>query len=400
MRLAARHRAKQRRVLAVHAVSRGPTQRGLAGLLFLGRALTGRAPAMVPVPRSRRAIPIQFRRGRRAGSPARRRMSWAAPFGTQPSAARQQDRDLASDARPDRSRTVPGGHLREAVWHGRGHRGLSIFEVTTSGGDHTYRGPSTTRHGLAGRSDVIEDLQRRDFTINALAWAGPPARPGPGRTTCPHSSTPLGAEPTWDDGSCGQSGMPTERFQEDALRLLRGARFAATLGLDHRAWLTMAGDRLARGGGDRCAGCPAERIAGELRLACWPTPPPSRGAAGIWLNYIGALTVVGCRSSRPSTAWPCTPSTRATTCSTTGMRPRTPRATLPGGPRNAWSSRPWLHDIGKPATFGRRALPPPRRRRGAAGRVRSCDRLRVAAGRPSTTSSHLVRHHMFGCDPT
>ncbi len=94
------------------------------------------------------------------------------------------------------------------------------YEVTTfrSDGEYTdHRHPDQ----VSFASDVLDDLSRRDFTVNAMAY---------------NSQSGL------LDPFCGivdienriirAVGDPKMRFEEDALRILRGMRFASQLGFD------------------------------------------------------------------------------------------------------------------------------------------------------------------------
>ena len=71
-----------------------------------------------------------------------------------------------------------------------------------------------------------EDLARRDFTVNAIAY-----EPTTHRIVDPH-----GGIADLEKGVLRAVGDPLERFTEDGLRVLRGARFVATLELE-REWL-------------------------------------------------------------------------------------------------------------------------------------------------------------------
>jgi putative nucleotidyltransferase with HDIG domain len=67
--------------------------------------------------------------------------------------------------------------------------------------------------------ELEEHLQRRDFTVNAIAWD-------------PRSDRlvdPTGGMPDLEDRLLRAVGDPRERFREDGLRPIRAARFAATL---------------------------------------------------------------------------------------------------------------------------------------------------------------------------
>jgi tRNA nucleotidyltransferase (CCA-adding enzyme) len=66
--------------------------------------------------------------------------------------------------------------------------------------------------------DIMEDLQRRDFTINAMAWN-------------PREFVYVDrALEDLKNGIVRAVGNPEERFNEDALRILRGVRFSCQLG--------------------------------------------------------------------------------------------------------------------------------------------------------------------------
>lgn len=132
------------------------------------------------------------------------------------------DWDLATDARPEEvqrifRRTVPIG-----VEHGTVGVLASddvMYEVTTFRLDVETDG----RHAVVEYSDSIEeDLGRRDFTINALAW-----RPSTGDLRDPY-----GGREDLRHGVLRAVGDPARRFAEDYLRVLRGLRFAGRYRLE------------------------------------------------------------------------------------------------------------------------------------------------------------------------
>ena len=93
--------------------------------------------------------------------------------------------------------------------------GLPV-EVTTFRREGAY---SDHRHPdrVAFTASLEEDLKRRDFTVNAMAWG-------------PEGLTDLfGGQEDLQKGLVRCVGSPDLRFQEDALRLLRGLRLAAQL---------------------------------------------------------------------------------------------------------------------------------------------------------------------------
>ncbi|MEX2443705.1 MAG: HD domain-containing protein [Alkalispirochaeta sp.] len=130
------------------------------------------------------------------------------------------DYDFATSATPEEvqqlfRRTIPTG-----IQHGTVtvvFEGFQ-FEVTTYRIDGRY---DDHRHpdSVTFTRSLYEDLRRRDFTINAIA-----ADPLTGRLTDPfHGRDDLRRR------TIRTVGDPAERFAEDALRMLRAVRFAATL---------------------------------------------------------------------------------------------------------------------------------------------------------------------------
>jgi tRNA nucleotidyltransferase (CCA-adding enzyme) len=132
-----------------------------------------------------------------------------------------KDFDVATSARPEDvqrsfSRTIPTG-----IEHGTVtvlSRGTHV-EVTTyrSEGEYTdSRRPST----VAFHTDIKEDLSRRDFTINAMAYD-----PVSGELV-----DPFGGQADLQAKLIRCVGTAAGRFGEDGLRPLRAVRFAAVLG--------------------------------------------------------------------------------------------------------------------------------------------------------------------------
>lgn len=92
-----------------------------------------------------------------------------------------------------------------------------IFEATTFRKESTY---TDTRHPdkVEWTDNVEEDLARRDFTINAMAYDGEKI------------IDPYHGQEDLKAGIIKAVGEPDRRFNEDALRLMRGIRFASQLG--------------------------------------------------------------------------------------------------------------------------------------------------------------------------
>ena len=93
-----------------------------------------------------------------------------------------------------------------------------VVEITTF---RTEGGYLDSRHPdwVKFVRDVKEDLARRDFTVNAMAYS-------PRRGLC----DPFGGQADLKNGLLRAVGDPVLRFREDALRILRGLRFAARFG--------------------------------------------------------------------------------------------------------------------------------------------------------------------------
>jgi tRNA nucleotidyltransferase (CCA-adding enzyme) len=142
------------------------------------------------------------------------------------------DWDLTTAARPGDvrrlfRRTVPVGIAHGTV--GVLGRDGRMYEVTTFRRDVETDG----RHARVRFSDTVdEDLQRRDFTINAVAW-----HPLTHEVRDPH-----GGIGDLRRGIVRTVGEPAERFREDRLRVLRALRFAGRFGLsvDERTWAAAA----------------------------------------------------------------------------------------------------------------------------------------------------------------
>lgn len=132
------------------------------------------------------------------------------------------DWDLATQARPARirrlfRRTVPLGIEHGTV--GILARDGMLYEVTTFRRDVETFG----RRAVVEFADrVEEDLARRDFTMNAVAWH--PLRD--------ELLDPFGGLEDLELGRLRTVGTPGERFREDYLRILRALRFAGRYRLD------------------------------------------------------------------------------------------------------------------------------------------------------------------------
>ena len=133
----------------------------------------------------------------------------------------------------------------------------NLYETTTFRTEGAY---SDGRHPDAVHfvPDVKEDLARRDFTINAMAYS---AEEG--------LIDPFGGRADLAAGIVRAVGEPERRFEEDALRILRLYRFAARFGFALDPATGEAAKALSR----HLDCVSAERIAEELsRLLAAPKP--------------------------------------------------------------------------------------------------------------------------------
>ena len=132
------------------------------------------------------------------------------------------DWDICTSARPEEMRRLFADH--QLILTGEKHGTVAVvlhgkpYEMTTyrlDGNYHDHRHPDAVQFV----DDLPRDLARRDFTINAMAYA-----PGRGIIDLYGGRDDLAA------GMIRCVGDPAQRFAEDALRILRALRFSARLG--------------------------------------------------------------------------------------------------------------------------------------------------------------------------
>ena len=133
-----------------------------------------------------------------------------------------QDFDLCTAALPEQTAAVFAGIPQDltGVRHGTVKllmEGMEV-EITTFRREGSYQ---DNRHPdwVEFVPDIREDLARRDFTVNAIAYS-----PSRGYVD------PFGGRADLQSGILRCVGEPKKRFREDALRILRGMRFAARFG--------------------------------------------------------------------------------------------------------------------------------------------------------------------------
>ena len=133
------------------------------------------------------------------------------------------DYDLCTNALPEETAGLFPGHTLVRSGEKHGTIGVvfdkEVIEITTfrtEGGYQDSRHPGWVRFV----PDVKEDLSRRDFTVNAMAY-----NPKTGYID------PFGGQEDLQKGILRAVGDPTTRFTEDALRILRGVRFGVRFSL-------------------------------------------------------------------------------------------------------------------------------------------------------------------------
>lgn len=130
------------------------------------------------------------------------------------------DWDITTSARPEETKACFSHTYDTGIKHGTVTvlEGGKSYEVTTYRIEGEY---TDCRHpdDVQFTRDIHEDLLRRDFTMNAIAY-----HPGEGFID------PFGGVEDIKKQTIRGVGCPGERFREDALRMLRAVRFAAQLG--------------------------------------------------------------------------------------------------------------------------------------------------------------------------
>ena len=169
------------------------------------------------------------------------------------------DWDLCTAARPEQVKAALAGLDCACLDTGVKHGTVTVlfrgepYEVTTYRVDGPY---SDARHpdSVALTTRLEDDLARRDFTVNAMAYS-----PGRGLVD------PFGGEEDLRRGVISCVGDPAARFSEDALRILRALRFASTYGFA----IAPATASAIHGKKDLLARIAGERVREELcKLLC------------------------------------------------------------------------------------------------------------------------------------
>ena len=163
-----------------------------------------------------------------------------------------KDYDICTRALPEQTRAVFAGHQLILAGEKHGTVGVVVegqaVEITTYRAEGAY---ADSRHPdwVSFVGTIDQDLARRDFTVNAMAWS--PRR---------GLRDPFGGQADLETKTLRAVGEPEQRFREDALRILRGIRFCAAYGLEPEE-KTLAAMFSQRGLMDRLA---RERVYDEL----------------------------------------------------------------------------------------------------------------------------------------
>lgn len=237
------------------------------------------------------------------------------------------DWDITTSAKPEQVKSL----FRRTIDTGIAHGTVTVmldkegFEVTTYRIDGEYE---DSRHPkeVTFTSNLVEDLKRRDFTINAFAY---------------NDTTGLvdafdGLKDI-DNGVIRCVGNAEERFTEDALRILRAIRFSAQLGYQIEESTKAAITKLA----GNLRQISAERIQVELtKLLVSPHPDYLKIAYDTGVTAVVLPEFDACMQ---------TPQNHPHHCYNVGVHTLHSLAEVP--PRKELRLAMLLHDIGKPVAL-------------------------------------------------
>jgi len=133
-----------------------------------------------------------------------------------------KDWDITTSAKPEETKKLFSHTFDTGIQHGTitvvlNHTNYEVTTYRIEGEYEDCRHPS----GVTFTNNLQEDLLRRDFTMNAIAY-----HPEEGYLDFFHGMEDIQSK------TIRGVGAPALRFQEDALRMLRCVRFAAQLGFD------------------------------------------------------------------------------------------------------------------------------------------------------------------------
>jgi tRNA nucleotidyltransferase (CCA-adding enzyme) len=285
------------------------------------------------------------------------------------------DWDAATSAHPDQVAAL----FPDASWENRfgtvtvaGPPAVEVTSYRVEGGYRDRRRPDEVRFGVS----LEEDLARRDFTVNAIAWVPADVAAGTGAL-----HDPFGGRADLAARLLRTVGDPRARFEEDALRLVRAGRFAGRFEMTIDPATEAAAIELA----PSAATVSGERVRDELTRILELDPKPSRALA--ILERLGILRVIlpevaALRGVPQSKAVP-GDALDHTLAAVDAAPPEVRLAAL-------------LHDIGKATTLrdghfiGHDTV-------GADLAVQVLQRLRVPTA-PAARITGAIRHHMYDYD--
>ena len=239
------------------------------------------------------------------------------------------DYDLCTNARPQEICDVFENYklIRNGEKHGTVGVVINdtVYEITTyrtEGSYQDHRHPDSVQFV----DHIEEDLARRDFTVNAMAY---------------HPKTgycdPFGGSADLLDGVLRAVGEPKVRFQEDALRILRGVRFACRFRLRIEEETLKAMEELT----PLLDALAVERVYSELsQTLCYMTQKDLLNYSFVLLQVIPELKEsVGFDQHNPHHKYDVFTHTAAVV------------EAVQKYPALCWAAL--LHDVGKPKTFTR-----------------------------------------------
>ena len=188
------------------------------------------------------------------------------------------DYDIASSALPEQimslfAHTIPTGIKHGTVTVMTDSGGIEITTFRSDGAYTDLRHPDS----VSFVGDINEDLMRRDFTVNAIAFDGE------------NTVDPTGGISDIKNRIIRAVGDPEKRFSEDALRILRCFRFASQLSFGIEPRTLDAAIKLS----DTLQSVSIERITTEtIKLLCGKDPS---AASPLFLS--GAMRRFGFPSS-------------------------------------------------------------------------------------------------------